>query len=90
MRVAAQWTEPGEPRGEGDNKPWDVRWHRGIAGIGGKHEPLLVVTRHAGIWQQCGSNIAIFSAISGRLLKQLNFGQEHRRYLRQVNMMLID
>ncbi|CAK0784573.1 hypothetical protein CVIRNUC_007777 [Coccomyxa viridis] len=90
MRVAAQWTEPGEARGEGGNKPWDVRWHRGIAGICAKHEPLLIVTRHAGIWQRCGSNIAIFSAVSGRLLKQLKFGQEHCRYLRQLNMMLID
>ena len=54
MRVAAQWTEPGEARGEGDNKPWDVRWHRGIASIGAKHEPLLIVSRHAGIWQRCG------------------------------------
>ena len=90
MRVAAQWALPGEKRGQGPNKPWDVRWHKGIEGIGAKGEPLLVVTRHAGLWRRCGSNVAIFSAVSGRLLKQLKFKQEHARHLRQANMILID
>ena len=90
MRVAAHWALPGEERGQGPNKPWDVRWHKGIKGIGGKGESLLVVTRHAGKWRRCGSNVAIFSAVDGRLLKQLKFKQEHARHLRQTNMILID
>ena len=90
MRVAAQWALPGEERGQGPNKPWDVRWHKGIAGIGAKAEPLLVVTRHAGMARRCGSNVAVFSAVSGRLVKQLTFTPEQARHLRQANMMIID
>ena len=90
MRVAAQWALPGEERGQGPNKPWDVRWHKGIDGIGARAEPLLVVTRHAGRARRCGSNVAIFSAVSGRLLKQLTFTQEQAKHLRQANMILID
>ena len=91
MRVAANWTEPGEPRGEAVDKPWDVKWRRGIAGIGTKNEPLLIVTRHAGIREVCGSNIAIFSAVSGQLLKRHpNMWGKQGKFLRQANMMLID
>lgn len=90
MRVAAQWTAPGEQRGEGPNKPWDVRWHKGIDGIGAKLEPLLIVTRHAGVWKSCGSNVAIFSAVNGQLLKQISFRPEQAKHLRQANMILID
>ncbi len=90
VRVVAQWTAPGEERGQGPGKPWDVRWHKGIDGIGAKSEPLLVVTRHTGVSRQCGSDVAIFSAVSGQLLKQLTFKPEQAKHLRQANMILID
>ena len=90
MRVVAQWTVPGEARGEGPNKPWDVRWHKGIHGIGANSEPLLVVTRHSGLARRCGSNVAIFSAVSGQLVKVITFKKEQARHFRQANMILID
>ena len=64
MRVAAQWTDP-----ENDSWPHDVKWHKGINGIGAQAEPLLLVVRQHGQWQ---SRLAIFSAVSGQLLKELS------------------
>jgi hypothetical protein len=90
MRVVAQWTVSGEARGEGPNKPWDVRWHKGIDGIGANSEPLLVVTRHSGLARRCGSNVAIFSAASGQLLKVITVKKEQARHMRQANMILLD
>ena len=74
MRVAAQWTVPSHDlRNTEKYFPHDVKWHKGIKGIGSQAEPLLLVVRQHGDWQ---CRLAIFSAVSGQLLKELSFPHE--------------
>ena len=74
LRVAAQWTPPSHDSTNAENYfPHDVKWHKGINGIGAPGEPLLLVVRQHG---QERSRLAIFSAVSGRLLKELGFPHE--------------
>ena len=79
MRVAAQWTVPSHdlPASK-DYWPHDVKWHKGIKGIGAQAEPLLLVVRQHGQGQ---SRLAIFSGVSGQQLKELTFPHEQNSLL---------
>lgn len=85
LRVVAAWNDLA-PQGLGALHPWDCAWCPGMPGI--SNGPLLFVTRHTDVDNNCCSRVTIYCATSGACLREIS--QTTCPELRKASMMALD